>query len=174
MSKATAEFARLVPLARLGSDKFRQQIAADEAERAALARRFGLVSLDRLVADVELLREPAGTILLAAAFEAEFAQECIVTLDPVAGRVSERFQLRYGAPEAEPDAPAGDDDPAFEPLYREAIDVGEAVAQEFSLALPPFPRTLDAAVSDGAATETQDEPDSPFAVLARLARREPQ
>jgi uncharacterized metal-binding protein YceD (DUF177 family) len=173
VSKTAAEFPRLVPLARLGSETFRQEIAADEAERAALAHRFGLVSLDRLVADVELLREPAGTILLAAAFEAEFAQECIVTLDPVAGSVSERFQLRYGAPEAEPEAPGGDDDPAFEPLHGEAIDVGEAVAQEFSLALPPFPRALDAAIINGAVTETQDQ-DGPFAALVRLAGRTPQ
>jgi hypothetical protein len=41
-------------------------------------------------------------------------------------------------------APSGDQDPAFEPLEGEAIDIGEAIAQEFSLALPPFPRADDA------------------------------
>jgi len=166
-----AEFARLVPLTRLGGEPFRQHIAASESERAALARRFGLVSLDRLEAEVELMRETTGTILLSATFDAEFAQECIVTLDPVAGSVSERFQLRYGPPAAEPDASFGEDDPAFEPFEGEAIDIGEAVAQEFSLALPPFPRAADAAIElDTAADEAAE---GPFAALAKFRRGEP-
>jgi uncharacterized metal-binding protein YceD (DUF177 family) len=167
---AAPEFLRIVPLIRLGSEPFRQHIAAGEAERAALVARFGLVSLDRLEADVELVREAGGTILLSAAFEGEFAQECIVTLDPVGGTVRERFQLRYGPPEAETGIPGGDDDPAFEPLTGEAIDVGEAVAQEFSLALPPFPRVPGVEVT--AAGGEIPEP-GPFAALARLSRRGP-
>jgi uncharacterized metal-binding protein YceD (DUF177 family) len=168
---ATTEFSRRVSLARLGSEPFRQHIAANEAERTALARRFELVSLDQLDAEVELVREPAGTILLSATFEAAFAQECIVTLDSVAEQVSERFQLRYGSAEAEDEAPAGDDDPAFEPLENDIIDIGEAVAQEFSLALPPFPRAADAVVEIGA---SEGDDDSPFAALAKFRRSEPQ
>jgi uncharacterized metal-binding protein YceD (DUF177 family) len=171
-SESPAEFIRLVPLARLGSEPFRQRIAATEAERAALAQRFGLVSLDRLEAEVELHCEHAGTILLTAAFAADFAQECIVTLEPVAGSVSDGFRLRYGPADAEEEAPAGDDDPAFEPLAGETIDIGEAVAQEFSLSLPPFPRAPDAAIEFDAGDAEPEE--SPFAALARLARRDPQ
>ena len=172
MSGKALEFSRPVSLARVGSEPFHQHIEADAVERAALVERFELVSLDRLVADVELLRERAGTILLSATFEADFAQECIVTLDPVPGSVSERFQLRYGPPEAEAEAPAGDDDPAFEPLASEAIDIGEAVAQEFSLALPPFPRVADAIVEPASGPETA--PEGPFAALAKFRPREPQ
>jgi uncharacterized metal-binding protein YceD (DUF177 family) len=171
MSESAAEFNRPVLLARLGGEPFRRHVAASEAERDALARRFGLLSLDRLEAEVELVREPAGTILLSATFEAAFAQECIVTLDPVAGHVSERFRLRYGMAEAEETAPAGDDDPAFEPLDGEIIDIGEAVAQEFSLALPPFPRAADAVVE---MEQSKDSDDSPFAALAKFRRGEPQ
>jgi uncharacterized metal-binding protein YceD (DUF177 family) len=168
---SAAEFTRPVPLVRLNRGPLRQRIAASGAERAALVRRFALVSLDRLEAEVELAREPRGTILLSAAFEAEFVQKCVVTLEPVAGSASERFQVRYGPPEAEADAPDGDDDPPFEPLSGGAIDVGEAVAQEFSLALPPFPRAPDAVI-EADIPEASDE--SPFVLLARLARREPQ
>ena len=170
MSGSVPEFRRLVLLGRLGPEPFRQHIAACETERAALARRFDLISLDRLEAEVELARETAGTILLSATFTAEFAQECTVTLDPVTGSASERFQLRYGPPEAEAEAPAGDDDPAFEPLDGEAIDIGEAVAQEFSLCLPPFPRSPDAEIEFG---ESGDADDGPFAALAKLRRGEP-
>jgi len=171
MSSGAPEFARPVALARLGSEPFRTRIAAEERERAALARRFELVSLDRLVAEIELVREAGGTILLSAAFEAEFAQQCSITLAPVAGSVGERFQLRYGPPDAEESAPAGDEDPAFEPLFGEVVDVGEAVAQEFSLALPQFPRAPDAVVELDPAKAPED---GPFAVLARFPRGGPQ
>ena len=172
MSRAPAEFSRQVLLARLGSEPFHQHIAASEVERDALARRFDLVSLDRLDAEVELVREPAGTILLSATFEAAFAQACIVTFDPVPGQIGECFQLRYGPPEAEDEARAGDDGPTFEPLESDSIDIGEAVAQEFSLALPPFPRAADAVIEVGVPTE--DEANSPFAALAKFRRGEPQ
>ncbi len=105
----TPEFSRRVKLARIGAEPYRQRISASEDERAALARRFDLVSLDRLDAAVELIPrrsrgDPRGeraTILLRADFEAAFAQRCIVTLDPIAGVLAERFELLYGPPEAE-------------------------------------------------------------------------
>jgi hypothetical protein len=168
MSDPRPEFSRLVPLARLGTEPFRQEIAAGESERAGLARRFGLVSLDRLAAVAELKRETGGTILLTAAFAAEFAQECVVTLEPVAGSVESSFALRYGPPENEPESD-DDDGPAFEPLSAEAIDIGEAVAQEFSLCLPPFPRAPGAVIADDAPEAAGD---GPFAPLGRLVRRE--
>src|SRR5262249_11895241 len=132
MSAGRTEFSRVVPLARLGAEPFRQEIVATEAERAVLARRFDLVSLERLNASVELARRAHDLILLTAAFEAEFQQSCVVTLDPVPGAVSERFSLLYGPPEVEEGAIGAEDDVAFEPLTGDAIDIGEAVAQEFS------------------------------------------
>ena len=149
MSAARPEFCRLVPLARLGSEPFRQEIVATEAECAALARRFDLLGLARLAASAELARQGPG-VVLCAAFEAEFVQSCVVTLDPVPGAVAEHFTLLYGPPEAEESAAAGADDVAFEPLSGDAIDIGEAVAQEFSLALPPFPRSPEATIETDA------------------------
>jgi uncharacterized metal-binding protein YceD (DUF177 family) len=167
MSADRSEFSRIVPLAQLGTEPFRQEIAATEAEREALARRFGLLALDRLTAEVELLRQAQDTILLRAAFEAAFVQECVVTLDPVDGAMAASFTLRYGPPEHE-SADGIDEEDAFEPLVNDFIDIGEAVAQEFSLALPSFPR------SPGAVLEIEEEPADagPFAALSRLADRE--
>lgn len=163
------ELSRPIPLARIGVEPYRLEITASETERDALARRFDLVSLDRLHAVVELVREGDEMILLRADFEAAFEQSCIVTLDPIAGAVAERFALLYGPPAAE-EAAAGlvGEDPAFEPIGGDAIDVGEAVAQEFSLALPPFPRSPDAAI----APEAVPEDAGPFAALSRLLDRD--
>jgi uncharacterized metal-binding protein YceD (DUF177 family) len=165
-----SEFSRPVPLARIGTEPFRQEIAATIKERAALARRFDLLSLDRLDATVELVRRGETLILLQAQFEAAFEQSCTVTLEPIAGALVERFALVYGPPDAEETA-AGmvGDDVAFEPLSGDAIDVGEAVAQEFSLALPAFPRSPDAAVDEESQTTADD---GPFAALSRLVGRD--
>jgi uncharacterized metal-binding protein YceD (DUF177 family) len=167
MNANRPEFSRIIPLAQLGSEPFRQEVAATESEREALARRFDLLGLDRLAAEVELIRQGSGIILLNASFEAAFVQSCAVTLDPVAGAMAANFALRYGPPDTESEDGAGDG-PAFEPLTGDFIDIGEAVAQEFSLALPSFPR------SPGATLEVEKPPADagPFAALSRLTDRQ--
>ncbi len=170
MTDVTPEFSRLVPLTRLGPELFRQRIEATPDEREKLARRFGLLALDRLIAAVELRRQGSEIVLLEAAFEAEFVQTCVVTLEPVPGTISAHFSLVYGSPEvAEADAARGGEDEAFEPLNGDAIDIGEAVAQELSLTLPVFPRHPDATVDALASAEPAE---GPFAALARLRNRE--
>jgi uncharacterized metal-binding protein YceD (DUF177 family) len=167
---ALPEFSRPVALARLGAEPFRQDIAASEAERAALARRFDLVALDRLTATVELVRQGKDRFVLRAAFEAEFVQSCVVTLDPVGGAASEAFTLAYGPPEAEPDLSGSiEEDVAFEPIVGTMIDVGEAVAQQVALALPPFPRIPGASVETEAPTAHEER--SLGAALSRLVER---
>ncbi len=167
---AQPEFSRLVPLARLGPEPFRQEIAATEAERAALARRFDLPAVDRLSAEVELVRLGNDMFRLRASFSAEFVQSCVITLDPVGGAVSEEFTLLYGPPETEAEAgETVEDEIAFEPLVGNAIDVGEAVAQQFSLALPPFPRNPDAALDSEA--PAADDTGPLAAALSRLLDR---
>ncbi len=168
------EFSRQVKLARIGAEPYRQRISANDDERIRLTRRFDLVSLDRLDATVELIPRaiPGGerTFLLRADFEAAFAQRCIVTLEPIAGVLAERFELLYGPPDTEETAcKLVGEDVAFEPIVGDAIDIGEAVAQEFSLALPPFPRNPEIRVeadADAAASP------SPFAGLLRLVDRD--
>jgi uncharacterized metal-binding protein YceD (DUF177 family) len=167
---APPEFSRPVPLARLGAGVLRRQIEATPQEREALARRLGLLALDRFEATVELRREACKTILLEAEFSAQFVQECVVSLEPVPDAVSDRFALRYGPARAEDGeiVLAGDEEP-LEPLEGDAIDIGEAVAQELSLALPEFPRFADAAVEAG---DSAGPGPGPFAALARLKKPE--
>jgi uncharacterized metal-binding protein YceD (DUF177 family) len=169
MSHVRPEFSRLVSLARVGSEPYRQRIEANAEERRNLAERFELWALDRLAAKVELRRKGGGLIVLEAEFEAEFEQSCAVTLEPVRGALSDRFSLVYGpARDDAPEIEVSGDEPAFEPLTGEMIDIGEAVAQGLSLALPEFPRHPDASIDEFLAA---DATDSPFASLARLRKR---
>jgi uncharacterized metal-binding protein YceD (DUF177 family) len=168
MSPVAPEFSRLVALARLSTQPYRQRIEATVEERAKLSRRLDLLSLDRLVAEVELRRQSSKVILLEAEFAAEFEQCCAVTLEPVRGAVSDRFSLVYGpAPEEEQEIALSTDEPAFEPLHGNSIDVGEAVAQELSLALPIFPRDPEATIDQAATAEPLE---GPFARLMRMRK----
>jgi hypothetical protein len=64
-------------------------------------------------------------------------------------------------------SPGDDDDP--EPIEGDSIDIGEAVAQQLSLALDPYPRIGDSDDPLGD-PEDQDEPEGPFAALRGLGR----
>lgn len=168
MSNSVPEFSRLVPLARLGLEPFRTAIEATPEERERLAERFNLIALDRLAAVVALQRVNGELIRLDATFEAEFVQSCVVTLDPVPGRVAQTFSLIYALlEEQQTEIDLDVDEPVVEPLTGDTIDIGEAVAQELSLALPDFPRLEDAIIGP---LETAEAEDSPFAALKRLRR----
>ena len=52
-------------------------------------------------------------------------------------------------------------------MTEDAIDIGEAVAQELSLALPEFPRRPDAVID---AADAAEPVDSAFVALARLRK----
>jgi uncharacterized metal-binding protein YceD (DUF177 family) len=168
MSTLAPEFSRLVALAQLSTRPYRQRIEATAEEREKLSQRLDLISLDRLVAEVELRRQSPEMILLEAEFAAEFEQCCAVTLEPVRGAISDRFSLVYGpAPEEEQEIALTSDEPAFEPLNGNSIDIAEAVAQELSLALPIFPRHPEARIDETAIAEPLQ---GPFATLARARK----
>jgi uncharacterized metal-binding protein YceD (DUF177 family) len=168
MSPPAPEFSRLVDVARLSTRPFRQRIEATAEERERLSQRFDLISLDHVVADVELRRQSPEMILLEAEFAAEFEQCCAVSLEPVRGAVSDRFSLVYGpAPEEEQEIALTSDEPAFEPLDGNSIDIGDAVAQELSLALPIFPRDPEARIDQAAMAEPLE---GPFAMLVRVRK----
>jgi uncharacterized metal-binding protein YceD (DUF177 family) len=155
------EFPRPVAVERLAEEDI-YRIEATPAERVALARRFGLRALDALTAEVRLTPLGRG-VRLDAALEADVVQECVVTLQPVPNHVSERFTLVYGEAPASPD-----EDAVVEPLENETIDIGEAVAQQLSLALDPYPRAPGASVDPRWTGEEAVE--GPFAGLAKWKR----
>jgi hypothetical protein len=116
MIQRAPEFSRRVPLARIGSEPYRQRIEATAEERQRLSARFDLLALDRLCAEVEVRRKEGGTILLEAEFVADFEQACAVTLEPVRGTVADRFSLICGPDRDEgPELTLSGDEPAFEP-----------------------------------------------------------
>lgn len=160
------EFTRPIGTTRLGQDEMVIEIAATPDERAALARRFDLIALERLEACVRLRRVGGGLIRLVAAFSAEVVQECVVTLEPVASRLEDAFTVLFGAMPGTPEVMIDSEAEIIEPLDGDIIDVGETVAQQLSLVLDPFPRAPGATLPAEPA-----EPETPFAVLADWAKK---
>src|SRR5579872_5840215 len=127
------EFSRRIDGLRLPASGDTRQIAAKPEERAALAKRFGLLALERLEAKVKLTPMAGGYYRLAAEFEADLVQACTVTLEPVPSRLADHFTLTYGAVEESGEIFLDGDSEPVEPLDDGVIDIGEAVAQQLSL-----------------------------------------
>ena len=167
----TPEFSRIVELDRISHSGMVREIAADEAERRALARRFAILAIESLVARVALHRTRRGDVAVSARISARVLQECVVTLEPVCGEIEEEVALSLRP--VDEDAfrqktvviPADED---FEPFFGDRIDIGELVAVELALSLDPFPRApdADAALGPGGVREDSPEPsESPFRAL---------
>lgn len=168
----TPEFSRPVALARIPPEGRQQSLRATPAECAALALRFGIPAVNRLAAELRLMPEPAGGVSIVGRLAAEVVQDCVVTLEPVVLQVDAPVHLRVLGPgEAysdDPDAPDDVDAPGG------VADLGEAVAEQLSLALDPYPRAPDAVLPEEAATEPEAPPEpvvSPFAGLDVLRGR---
>jgi uncharacterized metal-binding protein YceD (DUF177 family) len=163
------EFSRPFVVDRLGATPIHETLGANARERAALAVRMGLVSLDQLSASVTIERALSGLIHVKGRLEADIVQTCVVTLAAFPSHVEDSFALDFGndlgdsADEINVDI---DYDPP-EPIEDGVIDIGELVAQYLALALDPHPRapgaTLETVWSESDAHEL-----SPFAILKNL------
>lgn len=165
----TPEFSRTWRLDVLGIDRA-VDISAEPEERAALAKRFGLQSLDLLSATATLHPTAAG-IEAKGRIKAKAVQSCVITGEPVPTDVNQPFVIRF-VPEDM--APMGEeveldaDDCDIMEHDGQMIDLGEAVAQTLGLALDPYPRAPDADARVKAAGILSEEEAGPFGALASL------
>jgi uncharacterized metal-binding protein YceD (DUF177 family) len=141
------EFTRTVDSPRLVGRVAKHAISAVLEERTALALRFGLVAIDRLDSHVELELTVGGLVRLSATLTADVVQTCVVTLEPIPATVEDSFTIFYSSGDDDSEAILNGDDDIIEPLPGGQIDIGEAVAQQLSLVLDPFPRAPQAELS---------------------------
>jgi hypothetical protein len=178
----TPEFSRPIALDRLSAHWAHFPITAQPAELAALATRMSLIDVANLSAEVALRTVYAGAFVeLQATLRATVVQRCVVTLTELINEITESFRLLFGpigAEESDPTAaskhgreidlsPGDEDDP--EPIDGDSIDIGEAIAQQLSLALDPYPRISDGD-EDLGELEDPDLPEGPFSALRGLGR----
>jgi uncharacterized metal-binding protein YceD (DUF177 family) len=163
------EFSRPIDERQLTAKPIAIEAAAEE--RKALARRFGLVAIKQLQANVSI--ERAGEAIMARGrLSASIVQSCAVSGEDLPVRIDEPLALRF-VPAAQPEAEElelaeGDLDEI--PFEGHVFDLGEAVAQSLALAIDPYATGPEA---DRVRKETglSDEAASgPFAALAALKK----
>jgi len=152
-------------------DGDRLDLVADEAERAAIAKRLGLAGLACLDAHVTLARN--GDVVRAEGrLAAALDQNCVVTGDPVAAHVDEPFALVFmpepQANRADEEIELGEKDCDVVFYDGAAIDLGTAIADTLALSLDPYPRSAGADAALKEAGVMSEAEASPFAALAKL------
>ena len=117
-------------------------------------------------------------IAVTGRIQAELAQPCVVSLEPVPQSIDEEFEVEF-VPEAQVEhdleLSLEDADPC-DPIEDGVIDVGEVVSQQLALMLEPYPRAsgvaLEQVQSELSGKRKQafevDAPSGPFAALAKL------
>lgn len=172
------EFSRPVRIDTLGGQPRSLGIGADEAERAALADRFGLAGIERLSAEAALTRS-GERVVAEGSLSALVTQSCVATGEPVEETVDEEFRIEFrpspqgGTADEEIELSEGELDVVF--YDGAAVDLGEAVAETLSLSLDPYPRapTAESALKE-AGVKSEEEArteSSPFAALASLKEK---
>lgn len=149
------------------------EVVADEAERAALAKRFELVSIGKLDAVVELVAE-GEAVTATGRLTAEIVQSCAVTGDDLPARIDIPLALRFvpesAAPAAEVDEELDTDGPDEIEYAGSQFDLGEAVAQSLALAIDPYAVGPNAEQARKDAGFNDEGASGPFAALAALKK----
>ncbi|WP_294335123.1 DUF177 domain-containing protein [uncultured Sphingomonas sp.] len=164
------EFSRPHRLDQIGAGESEVQITADEAERAALSRRFGLKSIDTLNAVYHLRRDAQG-VVARGHLSARLTQLCVVTDDPLPAKVEQDFAIRFVPETTSPgeDEVELSEDECDTVFYTGGtIDLGEAAAETMALELDPYPRSPRAAEVLRAAGVKSEEEAEPTKALAGL------
>jgi uncharacterized metal-binding protein YceD (DUF177 family) len=180
------EFYRPFDTGEMSDDVAEREISANDAERAALAQRFGLQALDRLSATLTVRRVDDNMFHVSGRLAAAVVQQCVVTLEPLKVSLDEPVAVTFVKPKiAAPKGKAGAaeaeeglEEEGPEIMAGDLIDLGEAVAQQLAVSLNPYPRapgaSLEAVLPPGLVKETAEEKrPSPFAVLETLRKTKP-
>lgn len=165
------EFSRPVRIDTLGLEPRGLTIEADEDERSALAKRFGLPGIASLEASAALVRKGVE-IVVAGRLAASVTQSCVATGEPVEGRVDEPFELvfRPGPEAGRPDEEVELSEAELDVVFYDgaSIDLGEAIAETLALSLDPYPRSPGADAALKKAGVKSEEEAGPFGALAAL------
>lgn len=138
-------------------------LKATPEERAHIAQRLGLISLEHLEAELKAFKK--GLYFLIGKISADVTQQCGRTLSPLPSHleinVNETF--RPCGHQSKDDITLDLED-LVEPLESNNLDIGEIVVQLLSLNLDPFP------ISDSSKPLDYQESassSSPFSVLKK-------
>lgn len=179
MEDSTSEFPRIIKVKPLPGETL--QLEANTAERAALAARFTLPSIESLSASVDL-EEDGRAIRASGSLSAKITQSCAISGEEFAVSIDEPLAMRFIEESLIDIDPATEDgdieieldaDDLDEIAYSgDSFDLGEAIAQSLGLAIDPYAEGPNADAARQAAGITSDDaPSGPLAdALAALKK----
>ena len=167
----TPEFSRIIDTRSIGNDPVR--LEASEAERDALAKRFGIVAIHSLNAEIAL--EPVKAAILATGtLNADIVQSCAISSEDLPVTIAEPLSFRFvaerspGRPDEEVELDADElDEIEFSGTQ---FDLGEAIAQSLALAIDPFLEGPGADEFRRTSGVFGEDTANPFAALAKLKK----
>ena len=174
----TPEFSKILDTDKLLQKAHPLTFGANEAERAAVAKRLNLQSLDTLEATITVTPPTAiqKQTRLDVLLKAAFTQSCVVSLKPVPETLAEEFSLWLNKG-PEPEESLSEDDyldlanEEAETIYlngETSLEMGEVLVQYLSLALNPYPRHPNEAFDP---SKHGDAPENPFDALKGLEKK---
>jgi len=156
------------------------KFVATDDELKAISRHFDLVSLENMKADLLVVPWRRVGVEVSGRISATYSQSCVLSFEIIQQNLSEDVTLSYvpeGSPLAKPELDSSGEmviDPESEDLPEEfsgsTIDISQSILECLTLAIDPFPRLPDVRMPDKYAPDPDidDQPKSPFAVLAQL------
>lgn len=146
-------------------------LVASDDERKALAKRFGLVRVDRLEAEIQLTAD-GDAVDATGHLHAAIVQSCAISGEDLPVTIDEPFALRFvpERPIEEEELELTESELDEIPFTGHTFDLGEAVAQSLALAIDPYavgPNAEQARKEAGLADEATS---GPFAALAALKK----
>ena len=170
-------FAPTVRLRDIRDEGTQITVRPDADQRAAIAGALGVPELRSLAADFHLLPLGAAGCHLTGSIEATVVQPCVVTGQPVEGRIEEAVDVRYLP--ADPFDNSGGvahispDEADMEVLDTDRIDLRAVIMEFLAVGLDPYPHAPGVGYGDRFEDGAEDDPDAgadtPFSVLRGLA-----
>lgn len=151
---------------------------ASDAECQRIKAELAILAVDRFHATYTITPQSGGCFIMAGKFKAKVAQACVVTLEPVSQNIEDVIDVTFCPPKRLPEPTGAErtvlDEPDYEPLNGDTIEVGRVLYELLTTALDPYPRKVEAEFSwQDPRTGPQDAQIlKPFAALSKLKNRE--
>ncbi len=174
-----AELNFVLQVAKIHAAEREFSIDAGEAERKAIAERFGILRLDALHAECKAMCWRKRGVSCSGRIRALLEQSCSVTLEPVSEEMDISFRALFWPASHGGELPGGYmDDEAFidisgddspELFENNQINFGETILEYFALAINPYPKAVGVKTQEFIQKpEFKDAKPSPFHVLKSL------
>ncbi len=138
----------------------RYVLEASDKELKTLAERFQVEKIHSLTANLTIY--PGEIIRISGHLQAVTRRECVISLDKFDEKMSEDFEVLYA------DNPPAESDEIIDPIINGRIHLGEVVAEQYGLALNPFPKKPGV---KNPYQEVDEERQTPFSDLKKILKK---